>query len=253
MEKISVVIITYNEEKNIARCIESVKDIADEILVIDSFSTDKTKEISTRYEVRFFEHPFEGYMQQKLWATNQATYDIILSLDADEVISPELKSSLLAVKENFEADGYTFNRLTNYLGKWIKHCGWYPDTKLRLWNRKKGNWTGINLHEHVQLAPDAHVKHLHGDLLHYSYYSIAQHINQFNKFTDIGAQEAFIKNKKASLGIALLKSCWKFMRDYFLKLGFLDGYYGFLICKISAFATFAKYIKLKELKKNAGN
>ena len=140
MPDISAVIITYNEEKNLERCIESVRDIADEIVIVDSFSTDRTKEICKKYELHFIEHKFEGHIQQKNWAITQAKYPHILSLDADEVLSDRLKESIREVKENWTHDGYYFNRLTNYCGKWIRHCGWYPDRKLRLWDSRKGRW-----------------------------------------------------------------------------------------------------------------
>jgi glycosyltransferase involved in cell wall biosynthesis len=251
MVRISAVIITLNEEQNIVRCLESLKGVADEIVVVDSFSTDATEELCKPYQVNFLQHAFEGYMKQKEWACAQASHDYVLSLDADEVISPELGKSILEVKNNWNADGYVFNRLTNYLGKWIHHCGWYPDSKLRLWDRRMGGWSGINIHESVEMKEGARILKLQGDLLHYSYYSIRQHINQFNKFTDISATEAVAKGKKSSLFIALVKGIWKFKRDYFFKLGFLDGYYGFVICSLGAFATYSKYLKIIELRKKA--
>ena len=138
--KLSVVIITYNEEKNIERCLNSVKEVADEIIVLDSFSTDKTEEICKRHAVKFFQHEFNGFSSQKNRASGLAENDYILSLDADEVLSERLKRSILKVKENALFDGYFFNRLNIYCGKPIKFTTWYPDRKLRLWNRKKGEW-----------------------------------------------------------------------------------------------------------------
>jgi len=249
--KLSVVIITFNEEKNIARCLDSVQDFADEIVVLDSLSNDKTKEICLSYpNLKFYEQKFLGHIQQKNKAMSLASNDYVLSLDADEAPDEILKKSIIEVKKNGTADAYYFNRMTNYLGKWIKHSGWYPDRKLRLWNKNKGKWGGINPHDKVIMQENCKIEYLKGDLLHYSYYSINQHIAQFNSFTDIGAKEAFKKGKKANLFIAIYKSFWKFIRDYFFKLGFLDGYYGFIICALSSQATFAKYIKLRELYKN---
>jgi hypothetical protein len=161
-----------------------------------------------------------------------------------------LKDSILAVKAQNTHDGYYFNRLTNYCGQFIKHSGWYPDQKLRLWNRKKGGFAGINPHDKCELSPGSTTKFLKGDLLHYSYNSISEHVLQYNKFTDIGAREAFKNGKNSNLFIAFYKSFWKFHRDYFFKLGFMDGYYGFIICRLSANATFLKYIKLRELIEN---
>ncbi len=251
MVKISVVIITFNEEKNIARCIKSVQDIANEIIVLDSFSTDKTKEICSSFKVNFVQHKFDGHIQQKNRAAELANFNLILSLDADEALSDELKKSILKIKENPQFDGYYFNRLTNYCGKWIYHCGWYPDKKLRLWKKGKAKWGGINPHDRIILKENSTKKYLKGDLLHYSYYSIEQHIEQINKFTKIGAQSAFSKKKKANIFIIYFKSKWKFISAFFFRLGFLDGYYGYVICRLSAQATFIKYIKLRELHKES--
>lgn len=249
MIKISAVIITFNEERNIVGCLQSLQGIADEIVVVDSFSTDATEELCKQFNVRFLQHPFEGYMQQKSWACAQAEFEYILQLDADEQLSEELKHSILEVKANWKADGYSFNRLTNYLGKWIRHSGWYPDAKLRLWDRRKGAWSGINLHESVKMRENASVGNLKGDLLHFSYYSIQQHLNQINSFTEIAAKEGVAKGKNTSLPVIIIKVIWKFKRDYFLKLGFLDGYYGFVVCSMSAYNTYVKYLKIRELKK----
>jgi glycosyltransferase involved in cell wall biosynthesis len=249
MTKISAVIITFNEERNIVRCLQSLEGIADEIVVVDSYSTDATEKLCKSFNVRFLQHPFEGYMQQKSWACSQAKFDFILQLDADEQLSEELKRSVLTVKADWRADGYSFNRLTNYIGKWIRHCGWYPDAKLRLWDRRKGAWSGINLHESVKMNNDAVVAKLEGDLLHFSYYSIQQHLNQINSFTEIAAKEGVAKGKNTSFFVIVFKTIWKFKRDYIFKLGFLDGYYGFVVCAMSAYTVFVRYLKMRELKK----
>jgi len=250
MQKISVVIITYNEEKNIERCLLSVKNIADEIVVVDSFSTDKTEEICRKFNVKFVQHKFDGHIEQKNRAITFASNQYVLSLDADEVLSGQLQKSILEVKQNLSFDGYKFNRLTNYCGKWIKHTGWYPDTKLRLWNSKKGEWKGKNPHDRYEMQKDAKIKFLKGDLLHYSYFSIHQHIAQVNKFTGIAAKAALDEGEKTSLFKIIIHPFWKFFRDYIFKLGFLDGYYGFVISVISAHATFIKHLKIKELSKH---
>lgn len=249
MIKISAVIITFNEERNIEGCLQSLEGIADEIVVVDSYSTDATEKLCKPFNVIFLQHPFEGYMQQKSWACEQANNNYILQLDADEQLSAELKLSILEIKSDWKADGYYFNRLTNYLGKWIRHCGWYPDAKLRLWDRRKGAWSGINLHERVKMNDNTVIAKLKGDLLHYSYYSIQQHLNQINSFTEIAAKEGLAKGKSTSLFIIIIKSVWKFKRDYIFKLGFLDGYYGFVVCAMSAYTLFVKSIKMRELKK----
>src|SRR3954465_7519353 len=151
MLPLSAVIITFNEEKNIARCLDSLIGIVDDVVVIDSFSTDKTEEICKSKGVRFIQHVFEGHIQQKNWAITQAKFPHILSLDADEALDETLKQSILLLKNNWQKDGYYMNRLTNYCGKWIRHCGWYPDKKLRLWDSRKGHWTGTNPHDKYEL------------------------------------------------------------------------------------------------------
>jgi glycosyltransferase involved in cell wall biosynthesis len=251
MIKLSVVIITFNEEKNIGRCIDSVHEIADDIVVVDSFSTDKTEDICKDKGVRFVSHGFEGHIEQKNWAITQAKYPHVLSLDADEALDEKLRSSINETKVNWHADGYTMNRLTNYCGKWIRHTGWYPDRKLRLWDSRLGRWTGINPHDRYELKNESKILHLQGDILHYSYYSISDHIKQVNYFTEIAANASFAAGKKSSLFKILFSPVFKFIRDYFFKLGFLDGYYGFVISAISSQATFIKYVKLKQLYSNS--
>ncbi len=249
MQKISVVIITFNEEKDIGRCLDAVQNIADDIVVVDSFSTDRTEEIAKDKGARFVQHAFEGHIQQKNWAITQAKYPHVLSIDADEVVSEILCNEILRVKQNWTADGYFFNRMTNYCGKWIKHCGWYPDRKLRLWDSRKGQWGGINPHDKFEMEGGCKEEFLKGDLYHYSYHSISQHVLQIDKFSAIGAEEAINRGKKANVFLLLFKPVWKFFRDYIIKLGFLDGYYGFVICGLSSVATFVKYLKMIELKK----
>lgn len=251
MTKISAVIITFNEERNIERCINSLQNIADEIIVVDSFSTDNTAEICKRFEVKFITTEWLGYSNTKNFGNSLAANDYILSIDADEALSDELKKEILQIKQSEKiADAYFMKRLTNYCGSWIHHCGWYPDKKLRLWNKQKGKWEG-NIHEEVKMQAEARITELKSDLLHYSYYSIQQHINQANKFTDLTASEALKNAKKSSFFKIIINPIIKFIKDYFIKLGFLDGYHGFVICSISAFATFLKYIKLRELHKNS--
>lgn len=251
MPKLSVVIITFNEEKNIGRCLDSVKDIADDIVVIDSFSTDNTKQIAVEKGARFIEHKFEGHIQQKNWAISQAKYPHILSLDADEMPDKRLKQEIVRVKENWAHDGYSFNRLNNYCGKWIKHSGWYPDKKLRLWDSTKGSWGGDNPHDTFQMSKGATIAHIKGDLLHYSFYSVSGHVLQVNKFTDIGAKTAYEKGKRSNLIKIFFLPKWKFIRNYILKLGFLDGFAGYTVCKISAHATFLKFVKLRKIQQES--
>jgi glycosyltransferase involved in cell wall biosynthesis len=245
MVKLSVVIITCNEEKNIARCLDSVLNISDDTLVVDSFSSDKTREICLSKGVRFMTHTFEGYAGSKNFADSQALYPYILSLDADEAITPELERSILSIKENWLHDAYSMNRLTNYCGKWIRHGGWYPDTKLRLFDKRKGSWSDALVHENLILEPGCTYGFLKGDILHYSYYTMTEHVDRANKFSDLASDELFLKGIKPGLLKTWVSPCIRFVRDYFFRMGFLDGYYGYLISKISAFATFMKYAKLR--------
>jgi len=249
MPKLSVVIITFNEERNIGRCLESVKDIADEIVVVDSFSTDKTREICESYGVKFIEHTFEGHIKQKNFAISQANYTHQLSLDADEALSEKLKAEILKIKDNWDAYAYRMNRLSNYCGKWIRHSGWYPDTKLRLYNSVKGQWAGMDPHDRYEMEPKSSIGKLKGDILHYTYYSIDEHILQANKFSSIAANELVSKGKTIYFFKIILNPIAKFIRNYVLNLGFLDGFYGFIICQITANETFLKYIKAWQMRK----
>ena len=252
MIRLSVVIITFNEERNIERCIRSVQEVADEVLVVDSFSTDQTEALCKKSGARFIQHPFEGHIEQKSFAITQALYDHVLSLDADEALSEKLKTSILHTKENWNHSAYSMNRLTNYCGQWIRHGGWYPDSKVRLFEKGKGKWGGQNPHDKFLPADARDTGMLKGDLLHYSYYSIEGHISQINKFTEIGAQSAFLAGVHSNMLKLIFKPVFKFVRDYILLLGFLDGYYGFVISRISAHGTFLKYVKLRELAKKSG-
>lgn len=246
MIKLSVVIITYNEQKNIERCLLSVKDVADEIVVLDSFSTDGTQSICEKHGVKFFQHKFDGHIQQKNRAITYALNPHILSLDADEALDEVLIKSIKEIKQNFSKDGYYMNRLTNYCGHWVKHCGWYPDTKLRLWDSRKGEWAGINPHDKYELFDgDKNTGFLKGDILHYSYYSVEDHYKQVEYFTNIASKAYYENGKKAPFFKLLVNPVAKFVDHYLLKLGFLDGKAGYLISKISAYATYLKYKKLR--------
>ncbi|MCX6351828.1 MAG: glycosyltransferase family 2 protein [Bacteroidetes bacterium] len=247
---LSAVIITFNEEKNITRCLQSLAGVADEIIVVDSFSTDKTKEICLSYGATFIEHKFDGHIQQKNWAKEQASHKFVLSLDADEALDETLSQSILAIKANPKRDGYYMNRFTNYCGHWVRHCGWYPDKKLRLWNPTKGKWGGMNPHDRFELdAGDANAGYLKGNILHYSYYSIEEHYQQAEKFSTISAQSYFERGRRTNPFLIFIKPIGRFLISYFLKLGFLDGKYGFIICRIQAHEVNLKYRKLYALQK----
>ncbi|NQV54117.1 MAG: glycosyltransferase family 2 protein [Flavobacteriales bacterium] len=247
MKDLSVVIITLNEERNIGRCIESVAGLAKEVVVVDSLSTDRTKEIAESLGARVVEQLFLGHIEQKNFAIEQASHEIILSLDADEALGAELKASIEEALNRFEHDGYTMNRLTNFCGKWIRHGGWYPDTKLRLFRKGQGAWTGTNPHDRYEMSLGRKAGKLNGDLLHYSFYSEEEHLAQIQKFSAISSKAKYAEGVRSNRPKILIKTAAKFIKAYVIKLGFLDGYYGWVIAKNSAFATYLRYRKLLEL------
>ncbi|QKG53762.1 glycosyltransferase family 2 protein [Hymenobacter sp. BRD67] len=236
---LSVVVITFNEEANIARCLQALGTVADEVLVVDSFSSDGTVEICRQHGARVIQNAFAGYVEQKNFATDQAKSDYILQLDADEVLTDELRQSIQAVKNNWQHAAYSLARLTNYCGTWVRHGGWYPDRKLRLYDRRLGRWQGLLLHEHYEVNAGQSTGQLMGDILHFSYISIAQHVSQLNKFTSITAQERALKGQtRVTFFHLLLKPLWKFVHGYVFQLGFLDGFAGLSIAVISAWGYF---------------
>jgi len=245
--RISATIITFNEEKKIEPCIRCLLTIADEIVVVDSCSTDRTREICSKYPVRFITRPFEGYVAQKNFAVEQATYDYILSLDADERLSEELQQSILAVKDNWNGvDGYACNRFNNYCGKWMYFSGWYPERKIRLFDRRKAQWSGTDPHDFVDI-PRKKTKSLKGNLLHYAYLTVDEHLRQVHRFAEIAARAKYKNGQRANFFLnVILSPLFRFVKSYVFQLGFLDGYYGFIFCTTSASMTFFKYIRLYE-------
>lgn len=243
---LSVVVITFNEEANLARCLQALGNVADEVLVVDSFSTDATVAIARQHGARVVQNAFAGYVEQKNFATSQAHHDYVLQLDADEVLTDELRQSIGAAKANWQHAAYALARLTNYCGSWVRHGGWYPDRKLRLYDRRLGQWEGLLLHEHYEVQAGQTTGQLAGDALHYSYASIAQHLRQLNKFTSITAQEQALRGRtQVTLFHLVLKPWWKFFHGYVLRLGFLDGFAGLSIAVISALGVFIKFAKLR--------
>jgi glycosyltransferase involved in cell wall biosynthesis len=255
LNKISVVIITFNEARNILRCLASVCSVADEIVVVDSFSSDETEAICSAFAVannirlRFIQNKFEGHIQQKNFAMQQAANNYILSLDADEALPAELEASILNFKNKNDINtGYTFNRRTSYCGSWIWHCGWYPDRKLRLIDKNAAKWGGTNPHDSLFMHDTTHkTEHLAGDLLHYSFATHTELVTQLDKFSTIAAQARFEKGEKASYFKIFYKTAFKFFRNYILKLGFLDGKNGLIISFWTAKETFWRYDKLRRL------
>lgn len=247
MQSVSVVIITYNECLNIERCIRSVKGVADEIIVVDSFSDDNTVQLAEKEGARVFTNEFQGYIEQKNYAISKASNDYILSLDADEALSDELRSELLRIKADLRYDGYIFNRHNNYCGQWIKHSNWYPDKKLRLFNRTKGKWGGINPHDRWIMDSGTSTCRIKADILHWVISSYEEHIEKVNRFSTIAALEYHKLGKRTSVVQMITHGIWRFFKAYFIKLGILDGYNGFVISTLSAYTSFLKYMKLRSL------
>jgi glycosyltransferase involved in cell wall biosynthesis len=236
-KKITAVIITYNEAKNIERCLQNLAEIADEIVVIDSFSTDDTPQICQRYGARFFQRPFLGYADQKNWGNAQATSDFILSVDADEVPSELLKRQLIALKNGTATkQAYRFNRLTNFCGTWVRFAGWYPDRKVRLWQNDAAMWVGAGVHEVLEVRKGAQVGRLRGDLLHYSFESLSDYFGRQAKY--IRMSFAAKGERQFSFFSGFIKFLYKFLLLFVLKLGFLHGYHGLIISLNGA----AKYL-----------
>lgn len=247
MHKLSVVIITFNEEENIARCIKSVKKIADEIIVLDSFSTDETVAISRSHGAQIHLEKFRGYIGQKNFAMQLASYDYVLSLDADEALDDTLVNSILEAKKTFSHEAYKMNRCTNYCGRFIRHGLWYPDQKIRLFNRNKAQWAGLNPHDKILLEPGTAIKKLKGDILHYSFSAPEDLVWQNNRLSSISAASMYAHGKKSSWFKILVRPAWAFLNGYVFRLGFLDGADGFTIAVNTAHQVFLKYSKLYRL------
>ncbi|HEX4749870.1 MAG TPA: glycosyltransferase family 2 protein [Bryobacteraceae bacterium] len=243
--KITATIITFNEERNVARVIESLR-CADEILVLDSGSSDRTAEIATKLGARVEEAGWHGYAAQKNIAAELATHDWILALDADESLSEALEAEIWHIKKaGPRYDGYTMPRLAQYLGRWILHSGWYPDRKIRLFNRKKAKWVGDFVHESVVV--EGRVGHLQSNLLHFTCDSLSEHLKTMDGYTTLAAQEIASRGKKPGMAELLLDPPCTFLRTYFLKLGFLDGAEGLAIAYMAAFYNFVKYSKARHM------
>lgn len=249
MSSISAVIITHNEERNIGRCLDSLNGVADEVVVIDSGSTDDTKQICEAKGARFIHNDWAGYSGQKNFANSQASCSYIYSVDADEALSDELKASILKAKQEGLTGVYSHNRLTNYCGKWIKHLGWYPDRKVRLFP-KSTRWEG-EIHEQLVFEGNPTDTFLTGDLLHYSYYDYESHRKRADKYSMLTAKKMFDQGRKASALKPTIAAIGRFMSMYIIKAGFLDGFAGYKISVISAQSNAVKYRELNRLHKEA--
>ncbi len=246
MAKISACIISFNEEKKIEDCIKSLLAVADEIVIVDSLSTDKTLEIAERYTDKITHQKFLGHIEQKNLAVSKASYDWIISLDCDERLSNELQQSILQIKEQLDnADAYCMPRKTFYVYRWLNHC-WYPDVKTRLFNKNTSYWGGTNPHDHIITKngkATENIIRLEGDIYHYSFDTISDHIKTIDSFTEIGAREIVKKNKKVTVLSPLTHASWTFIKLYIFKRGFLDGFAGLTVSVLSYMHVFTKYSK----------
>jgi glycosyltransferase involved in cell wall biosynthesis len=250
MEKlpVSLVVITLNEEKNIERCLRSV-NWASDILVVDSGSQDRTVELAKTLGARVVVEAFRGFREQKAFATNLAKHDWVLSLDADEALSPELSLRLqgLFQSKDESLDGIETPRLSYHLGRWVRHGGWYPDWQLRFFSKSRCEWVGGHVHERVK---GTNILRVQEPLHHYVFNDLSDQVDTNNDYSSRGARDLFDKGKTFSLFKLLTKPTSKFLETYVWKRGFLDGLAGFIIAVGAAYSVFLKFSKLWELEKN---
>ena len=241
--KITATIITLNEERKIARAIESLR-CSDEILIVDSGSTDRTVELAEKLGARVIEAGWRGFAGQKNWAAEQASNDWILSLDADEALSEALEAEIWNLKKTGPRyDAYTMPRLARYLGRWILHSGWYPDRKVRLYHRDKARWVGNFVHESVQA--EGRVGHLESNILHFTCDSLSEHLKTMDRYTTLAAQEIAARKVRVPLSRLIADPAWTFLKTYVVQRGFLDGFEGLVIAYMAAFYAFLKYSKAR--------
>ncbi len=243
--EVSVAIVTQNEEDRIKRCLDSVS-WAQEIIVVDAFSTDRTVEICGLYTDKIFTRKWDGFIPQKNYALTLATKDWVLSLDADEQLSEQLITEIKSAVST-EDDGclaYSMPRKTYYLGKWMLHSGWYPDRKVRLIRKGGGKWGGLEPHD--ALIVHGNVCELNNDILHYSFRNLSHHIKKLDYFTDSASQELIKSGREIKISDMLTHPSGMFVKMFFIKKGFLDGVQGFIAACVSAFHVFIKYAKAWE-------
>jgi len=244
--QISAVLITFNEEHNIEAALRSLEGVADEIVVVDSHSTDRTAKIARKYTDRVFGRAWTNYAEQKNFADEQARHLWILSLDADERLSPGLRDEILRLKEGApDGAGFSMPRRVFYLGRWIKHSGWYPDRRIRLFRRDAARWEGAYVHERLALTGE--VRPLAGDIQHFTYRTIADHVARINTFSELGAQKLYAARRKARWTQLVFLPPARFLKSYVFRLGFLDGFAGLVIAVMTGYAIFLRYAKLREI------
>ena len=250
---LSCCIIAMDEEERLGACLDSVA-FCDEIVVVDSHSTDKTRELAAARGARVIERDWPGHVAQKEFAVRAAQYDWVLCVDADERVSDELRAELEALRTaGFPVHaGWRFPRLTHYLGTWVRHGTWYPDLQLRLFDRRRGKWGGHDPHDRVELAAGASVGRLRGDLFHHPYRNLAEHLATIEQYTTIMARGLFERGRRASLGDLVLRPWVRFLRFYVLKRGFLLGRKGLILALLAAHYVRLKYVKLWLLERGEG-
>lgn len=246
MTALSVIVITKNEEQNIVDCLESVR-WANEIVVVDSQSEDKTVELARRYTQKVYVKPWKGYAALKNFALQQCAGDWILWLDADERLTEVLSEEIQGLLRQgvIGVVGFEISRKAFFLGKWIRHCGWYPGYVVRLFRRESGQWSDTKVHEHLELK--GNVGRLNADLLHYTDPNLWHYFEKFNRYTTLASEELTAKGERFRLSQLTVRPAWLFLRMYFVKFGFLDGLQGFILCVLSSCYVFTKYAKLWEL------
>jgi glycosyltransferase involved in cell wall biosynthesis len=243
--KISAAIITYNEERNIARVVESLR-CCDEIVVIDSGSNDRTVELATKLGARVIEAVWRGFAGQKNYASEHCEHDWVLSLDADEALSEALEAEIWQIKKNGpQFDAYTMPRLAQYLGRWILHSGWYPDRKIRLFDRRRAKWVGDYVHESVVV--DGTIGHLKSNILHFTCSSLSEHLKTMDRYTTLAAEQLVEQKKEIGWTQLALDPPWTFFKTYVLRRGFQDGTEGLAIAYMAALYNFIKYAKAKNM------
>jgi glycosyltransferase involved in cell wall biosynthesis len=247
MIKLSAVIISFNEERDIGKCLESLTGIADDVIVLDSFSTDGTEAICRKFGVRFEQHAFDGYVTQKNRALKMAAFDFVLSLDADEALSEEARQEIILAKTNWSYDGYLFNRKNNFCGHWMRYTTWYPDRKLRMFDRRLAEWTGIDPHDYIRMKPGSQITRMKGELLHWPVRTIEEQQSKVEAFARISAKYYFDRGISSGIGSAGLHSAWRWLREYCINFGFLDGKAGWQVARFSALYVWRKYSYLRQL------
>ena len=246
---LSVVVMTYNEEVNLPVCLKSVEGIGEEIFILDSFSTDKTLEIAKSFGARVEQHAFGSYVEQKKRLVEKAKYDWVFCIDADEYLSDQLRNSILRAKANNHHDGYCNNRRNKIGDRWINHGSWYPDRKLRLFDRNKVKITGQDPHDVMLPDKDAKIEFLKGDLMHIADVDFASRYRSNDKHSTRAAEALFAKGKETNFLRLVFKPVGRFVTSYFIRLGFLDGYYGWFVAKSEAQYVWMREMKLREKRK----